>query len=81
MVVEFVVHDVLEVSQVLRRINIFDALDGFGTIGQSCHDLVVRSCCRVRDVFVLKLDCVTDPFTPRCFDMAFVGSIMFVRRR
>ena len=54
----------------------FDALDGFGAIGQSAHDFVIWRDSGVRDIFVLELYRVTESITFGVLDVTFVCAVM-----
>ncbi len=53
-----------------------DPFDGFSAFGYGLHDFVVGHYGGVRDVFVLELYGITEPFALCCFDMTFVCVIM-----
>ena len=69
--------DALDVTYVLGCVDIFDALDGFGTICDSMHYFVVRRDFRIRNVLVLELYSVAESFGPCIFDVTLVGAIVF----
>ena len=54
----------------------FDALDGFGAIGQCAHDFVMLRDSGVRDIFVLELYRVTESITLGVLDVTFVCAVM-----
>ena len=54
-----------------------ESFDGLGTVSKRMHNFVVVSDGGVRDVLVLKLDCVTEPVTIGPLYVAPVCAVMF----
>ena len=54
-----------------------ESFDGLSTVCKCTHYFVVMSDCGVRDILVLKLDCVTHPVTICPLYVAPVGAVMF----
>ena len=67
----------MDVTYVLRCVNVFDSFDGFGAIGQGTHDFVIRRYGWIRDVFVLESRCVAESVAPGFFDVTFVSAVVF----
>ena len=72
-------HDALEFVYAMGSICVFESFDGLGALCKGGHDSVVWRDDWVCDVFVLELDCVADTTAVRCFDVALMCLVMFIR--
>ncbi len=65
-------YNVLEVTLILRSVNVPYPFDGLCTICNGPHDFVVWRDGRVCDVLVLELNSVAVPIAALVFDVTFV---------